>query len=109
MRQRLRDLKSYSVKRRGNIKEPDGTTSEEWGDTSFLLANIQPASGRVMYEMYGERLAYMLVAYSNEVGDLKESDGICVFVDSDKDPDYKVMAIKRWPSHVVLDLEKVRV
>lgn len=108
MRLRQRDLKNYVVKRRKNLSDSDGTTYEGWGDSTSIQANIQPAGGRMMSEMYGERLAYMMVAYVESVNDIQESDGFCIYTNIDKDPDYKVVAIRRWNTHHVIDLEKVR-
>jgi hypothetical protein len=107
-RLRQRDLKQYTVKRPISMKDPDGTTYTDWALQGHIIkANIKPAGGKLMAEMYGERLAYMLSAYAEIGTDIKESDGICVFVSSDKEPDYRVVAVRPW-SHMVLDLEKVK-
>ncbi len=108
MRLKQSDLKSYAVKRREVVKEPDGTTYDGWVVKGEIKANVQPAGGRMMAELYGERLVYMLTAYAELGTDIKESDGVCVYVASDLEPDYKVVAIRRWNTHHVIDLEKVR-
>lgn len=108
MRLRQRDLKPYTVKTRVVEKEPDGTTSEGWNPSGSLIhANIRPAGGKVMADMYGERLAYMLSAYAEPDTVIQESDGVCVFVAADNLPDYKVVAVRRW-SHTVIDLEAIK-
>ncbi len=108
MRLRQRDLKEYTVKRRTTITEPDGTTYEDWGEERKVEANVQPAGGKMMSEMYGERLMYMMTAYLESLNNVQESDGFYINVDDDKNPDYKVVAIRSWNSHFVIDLEKVR-
>lgn len=109
MRLRQRDLKPYTVYRRFIVTEPDGTTYEESDPIGYtILANVQPAGGKVMSEMYGERLAYMVTAYVESCTDIQELYRMCVYVDSETDPDYKVVAIRRWNTHHVIDLEKVR-
>lgn len=107
MRLRQRDLKEYTVKRRTTIKESDGTTYEDWSDGHTIRANIQPAGGKLMAEMYGEKLAYMLTAFVEPGTDLKETDGVCVYVSSDEKPDYKVVASPPWSSHSVISLEAI--
>lgn len=109
MRLRQRDLKPYTVYRRSIVTEPDGTTYEESDLVGYVIhANIQPAGGKVMSVMYGERLAYMLTAYVETNTIIQELYGVCVYVASDAKPDYKVVAIRRWNTHYVVDLEKVR-
>lgn len=108
MRLLQRDLKNYTVKGRIIITEPDGTKSEEMDPVGFIIrANIQPAGGKMMMVVYGERLAYMLTAYVNVSTRIAESDGVCVYVSPYDDPDYKVVAIRRFNTHYVVDLEKV--
>ena len=109
MRLRQRDLKPYVIKERIPMEEPDGTTYEGWKEEGHIIqANIQPAGGRLMAEMYGERLAYMLTAYVENGTNLKETDGVCVYVSPDNDPDYKVVAAPPWSAHSVISLEAIR-
>lgn len=108
MRHNKRWLKTVYLKKYLTIKDTEGTTTTGYDTTSLeLKANIQPASGKVMAEIYGERLAYMLTMYYDGSLDIKEKDGICVHVSSDKKPDYKIVAIRPWNNHKVIDLEKV--
>lgn len=109
MRLKQSDLKPYAIKRRIIVTEPDGTKSEGTDPIGHIIrANVQPAGGRMMMEMYGERLAYMLTAYAESGTDIQESDGACIYVSPNADPDYKVVAIRRWNTHYVVDFEKVR-
>jgi len=108
VRLRQRDLKTYTVKPRVPVKENDGTTSTGWGESRTIKANVQPAGGKMMSEIYGERLAYMATAYTETTSEIHESDGLCIFVTSEMDPDYIVVAIRRWNTHTVFDLEKVK-
>lgn len=108
MRLRQRDLKPYTVKPCISLQEPDGTTSASWdSDSHVIKANIQPAGGKLMAEMYGERLAYMLTAYVESGTIISETDGVCVYVSAASDPDYRVVAAPPWSSHSVITLEKV--
>lgn len=106
MRLRQRDLKPYTVKKHGTFKEKDGTKYTGYeliGAT--IKANIQPAGGKMLSEIYGLRLAYMLTMYCENGTELSENDGICVY---DNEPDYKIVAIRPWNTHIVADLEKVK-
>ncbi|OMF54682.1 hypothetical protein BK138_16115 [Paenibacillus rhizosphaerae] len=107
MRLRERDKRPVTFKKRITVKEPDGTTYEDWdpiGET--IRANVQPAGGRVMAEMYGERLAYMLTAYVEPGTTIPEASFVCVY--TNPTPDYKVVAVRPWNGHRVIDLEKVK-
>lgn len=109
MRLKQSDLKPYTVKRRIIVTEPDGSTSEDVDPVGHTIrANVQPAGGKLMLELYGERLAYMLTAYAELGTDILETDRACIYVASDATPDYKVVAVRRWNTHYVVDFEKVR-
>ncbi len=109
MRLRQRDLKPYTVKKYGTFKELDGTKYTGYKKAGIeVKAKIQPAGGRMLSEIYGLRLAYMLTMYCENGIELFENDGICVYVDNNKDPDYKIIAIRQWNTHIVADLEKVK-
>lgn len=109
MRLRQRDLKTYQYKKHGKHKDPDGTTYTGYEtEGTKIRGKIQPAGGKMLSEIYGLRLAYMLTMYCENSTELSENDGICVYVDKDKDPDYKIIAIRLWSTHIVADLEKVR-
>lgn len=116
MRLRQRDLKTISLKVRDTVKEPDGTTYEDWINPFTIQGNKQPSGGKQMVEMYGERLRYMFTIYSEstfenlQLADLfnkeEKSYGACIY--STDVPDYKVVAMRPWNAHIVIDIEKVR-
>lgn len=108
MRLRQRDLKEYQYKAYGKFKEPDGTKYTGYDSVGKKIkAKIHPAGGKMLSEIYGLRLAYMLSLYCENDMRLKENDGICVYVDESNNPDYKIVAIRRYNTHIVADLEKV--
>ncbi|MEC0118796.1 hypothetical protein P4H50_07485 [Paenibacillus apiarius] len=102
------------------MKEPDGTSYEGWGPVGVTIrGNVQPAGGRVMAEMYGERLGYMLTMYNekspealqllNEFNGEKKGFGAWVYISNDRpEPDYKVASVRPWGAHIVIDLEADR-
>jgi hypothetical protein len=106
MRLRERDKRPVLFRLRETIKEPDATTSESWGEPFTIRGNVQPAGGRVMAEMYGERLAYMRVMYVEQTPPAPlESAGACLY--TAEEPDYKVIAVRPWGSHHIIDLEAI--
>lgn len=106
MRLRQRDQRVVVIKKRIPVTEPDGTTYQDWEPVGQTIhANVQPAGGRAMAEVYGLRLAYMLTMIVPIDTPIQESDGVCIW---DSSPDYKVVAIKTWSQHKVVDLERIR-
>lgn len=106
MRLRQRDKRAVMIRQRITITEPDATTYEDWGDPVTVYGNVQPAGGRVMAEMYGECMGYMLTMYVEGKPSISEGAGACIY--SNDIPDYKVVAVRPWGAHTVVDLEKVR-
>lgn len=108
MRLLRRDQRTIVIRKRTTMQEPDGTTYEGWDPEGLeFRANVQPAGGRVMAEQYGERLGYMLVAYVEGHPGVKESSGVWVNAALDREPDYRVVAVRQWRQHTILELEKV--
>lgn len=116
MRLRKRDLKPIILKVRETVTEPDGTTYEDWINPITIQGNPQHAGGKQMAEIYGERLRYMFTIYAEssllavqlagEFNKEEKSYGACIY--SSDVPDYKVVAMRPWNAHIVIDLEKVR-
>ncbi|REK69339.1 hypothetical protein [Paenibacillus paeoniae] len=109
MRLLKRDQRSVAFKERVEAKELDGTSYTTYSDVALTIkGNVQPAGGKVMAEQYGERLAYMLVMYVEGNPGVKESAGAWVNVAGDStEPDYKVVAIRPWRRHAIIEMEKV--
>lgn len=116
MRLRQRDLRPIILKVRDTLEEPDGTNYEDWVNPFTIQGNKQPSGGKLMVEMYGERLRYMFTIYSESSADNvqltdefnkeEKSYGACIY--STDVPDYKVVAMRLWNAHIVIDIEKVR-
>lgn len=75
-------------------------------DPFVFMADISPASGKVQAEMYGVRLTNILNMFCEPI-EIQEKDGVCVYVDADQKPDYKVISIKRYSQHYLCELEKL--
>lgn len=108
MRLRERDKRPVIFRQRIPLEDPDGTTYEGWDPVCIeIRGNVQPAGGRVMAEMYGERLAYMRAMYVEQEPPMAlESAGACLY--RVPDPDYKVVAVRPWSGHYVIDMEAIR-
>ena len=107
MRLRQRNLKTYCLKKYIPGQDDDGASYENYETNGTeIQASIQPAGGKTMSEMYGQRLAYMLTMRCEGDANIQEKDGICVYVPFSEKPDYNVVAIHPWDMKVY-DLEKV--
>lgn len=78
-----------------------------WGEAIEFEAIIWQASGVVQAAQYGERLTYIKNMEYQGDEDIKENDGICIYVEGDKDPDYRVLSINPDVSPKMYTLEKI--
>ncbi|QJC54421.1 hypothetical protein HGI30_16745 [Paenibacillus albicereus] len=72
-----------------------------------MRGHVQPAGGKLLAEMYGLRAAYMRSVFA-EPGQLAvsiEGFGVWLNVPSTAAPDYKVVAVRPWGGHTVIDME----
>lgn len=111
MRLRQRDLTTVYLKR----IDPDNTQDEEGNDQVIYLdpialkMNIQSASGTVNATIYGSKLSSMKSCkyQGNELKEGKdENSGVCVYVDKDAYPDYKITSIQPFSTHINVMLER---
>ena len=124
MRLRRSRVETYYHKKRVVEKDSEGSTRETYGTASSFEGESWPASGKVQAQQYGQRLNYIRnlrisrkyeikpdekgrLHYILENGtDIQESDGICLFVGSDREPDYKIIYIKPYRM-LTLEVEKL--
>lgn len=124
MRLRRNRLENYYWKPRISKKDKEGSTYEEWGAAVSFQGESWPATGKVQAQQYGERLSYIrnlriegkytmetdekgMISY--DFGDglkIRESDGICLYVSGDHDPDYKIISIKPYRP-LKLEVERI--
>ncbi|WP_305153806.1 hypothetical protein [uncultured Clostridium sp.] len=103
---RIKNKKSYWLKKKITTEDNEGNIYVDYSEPIEIKANIYPASGKLQAEIYGERLNYILNMLCDGKKDLIEGDGICVFVDKDSKPDYRIISIKQY-SHQLIELEKI--
>lgn len=124
MRLRRNRVETFYHRKRIVEKDSEGSTGERYGTASSFEGENWPASGKVQAQQYGQRLDYIRnlrisgkyemkpdekgrLHYILENGtDIQESDGICLFVGSDGEPDYKIISIKPYRM-LTLEVEKL--
>ena len=104
---RIKNKKTYYLKPKKVVTDNEGGKYPGYSsEAKEIKANVWPASGKLQAEMYGLRINNILnMLYDGDI-DITEGDGLCVYVASDKEPDYKVISKKEY-SHGVYELEKI--
>lgn len=106
MRLKRNRLKPYLIRKAVVITSDEGIKKAVYSDVATeIRAEIWPAAGRLQAEIYGQRLAYILNCLVDRETFVEESDGFCI--DSDK-VTHKVISIKQYTNHQVLELERCR-
>lgn len=104
---RLKNKKTYYLRKKGTVRDNEGGAYPGYADPQVIKAYIYPASGKVQAEIYGDRLNYILnMLYDGTVA-LQEKDGICVNVEATEEPDYRVISIKSYSGHKLIELERI--
>lgn len=124
MRLKRSRVREYFLKNRIVNKGSEGNTFETYDTATPFKGEIWPASGEVQAKTYGEKLSYIfnvrikgnyvITADRNNVIhyvfpdglDISENDGVCLFVPSSANPDYRIIAIKPY-RHLGLEAEKL--
>lgn len=106
------------------MKDKESGSYDTYGPATAFQGEVWPASGKVQAAMYGEKLSYVRnikmdgkysvsvdeknrIHYIFENGlDIAESDGLCVYVSKESDPDYKIISIKPY-TPLRLEAEKI--
>lgn len=110
MRLRPQNLQTVYLKRRIPGQDDEGNEVIDYSNNPTRLdMNIQSAGGQVMAQIYGESLPYIKACKYQ--GDLvkageNELDGVCVEVSADDEPDYEIVAIQSFSTHLNITLKK---
>lgn len=84
----------------------EGVKKVTYSDTATeIRAEIWPASGKMQAEIYGQRLAYILNCLVERSTAINEGDGFCI---DSENVTHKVISIKRYTNHQLLELEQCR-
>lgn len=123
MRLKRNRLKTYSHRRAISKKDKEGNSYIEYGQPSSFSAEVWPAGGKIQSEMYGQRVNNM---YNCRIGEdyeieadekgrigyrigyttIQEGDGICVYVPGEREPDYRIVAIRPY-RYLTLEVERI--
>lgn len=72
--------------------------------------NVQSAGGTLNAQLYGSKLPYMKSCkYQGDqiIEGENELDGLCVYVDSSEEPDYKIITSQSYSTHVNIMIERL--
>lgn len=123
MRLKQNRLKLYSHRQAIPKKDNEGNSYMEYGLPSSFKAEVWPAGGRLQAEMYGQRVNniknvringnydLMVSNHGDELYlfadmEIREGDGICLYVPEDHEPDYRIIAIRPY-RYLTLEVERI--
>lgn len=99
MRLKESDLTTVYLKVPQNTQDDEGYSVAGWSDSKAIKMNVQSAGGTVNAQLYGKDIKY-IKACKYQGDELSESHGegfgICLYVDKDDDPDYKITSIQEF-------------
>lgn len=109
MRLMKRDLMTVYLRRATITQDEEFNDVIAWESPIALVMNVQSASGAVNATIYGSKLSSMK-SCKYQGDELKEgrdeNSGVCVYVDKDSDPDYKIKSIQPYFTHINVMLER---
>lgn len=109
MRLRERDLTTVYLRRTELNQDDEGNDITKYLDPVALRMNVQSANGTVNAQIYGSKLSSMK-SCKYQGDELKEgrdeNSGVCVYVDKAEQPDYKVVSIQPFSTHLNVMLER---
>jgi hypothetical protein len=109
MRLMKRDLITVYLRRATITQDEEFNDVIAWENPIALEINVQSASGAVNATIYGSKLSSMKSCkyQGNELKEGRdENSGICLYVDKDSDPDYKIKSIQPYSTHINVMLER---
>lgn len=109
MRLMKRDLITVYLRRATITQDEEFNDVIAWESPVALEMNVQSASGAVNATIYGSKLSSMKSCkyQGNELKEGRdENSGICLYVDKDSDPDYKIKSIQPYSTHINVMLER---
>ena len=92
MRQALK--RPYTLKKATATKNSEGNSYNTWGSPTTIDAIIRHASRSLDTAQYGQHVLDILKMQYEGDEVIHEGDGVCVFVNANSDPDYKVTSAK---------------
>lgn len=93
-RMRQAEKRDYTLKKASAAKNSEGNSYTQWGNGTTIQAIIRHASRALDTAAYGQHVLDVLKMQYEGTESITEGDGICVFVDAQSDPDYRVTSKK---------------
>jgi len=104
-----RDLITVYLRRATITQDEEFNDVIAWESPIALEMKVQSASGAVNATIYGSKLSSMK-SCKYQGDELKEGRdencGICLYVDKDSEPDYKIKSIQPYSTHINVMLER---
>lgn len=106
-RPRIKQLQTVYLRARTSVKDNEGVVTASYGAPEEFKADIASNTGVVQAMSYGERSQYMrnLTVWDDIA--MAEGDGICIKVDGNEEPDYKIIAIHYFTYFRTVEVEKI--
>lgn len=108
MRLRGRDLATVYLKRWQELDDDEGNSINGYSELAIKVRmNVQSAGGQTAATLYGTELPYIKACkYQGDVV-IQEKDGICLYVDKKEKPDYEVISIQPFSTHLNITLKRI--
>jgi len=104
-----RDLITVYLRRAMITQDEEFNDVIAWESPIAFEMNVQPGSGSVNATLYGAKLSSMK-SCKYQGDELKEgrdeNSGICLYVDKDSNPDYRIKSIQPFSTHINVMLER---
>lgn len=108
MRLRERDLVSVFLKRWQEIEDDEGNSTKGYSSEAIeLRMNVQSAGGQTAATLYGSELPYVKACKYQGKEVFQEKDGICLYVKNTDKPDYEVISIQPFSTHLNVTFKRI--
>jgi hypothetical protein len=87
--------------RRIALKQPREAGEGYREEYRIALASIQPLSGAMAAQMYGDRLQEVRLLLTQPETELTVGMGVCVDAQPEDWPDWRVVYVAGWPRHTL--------
>lgn len=122
MRMKASRIQTLNLKTKSVSKDAEGVPVVSWGEATQLRGEVWPMSGQLQAQTYGDRINSMMnvrivgsyrtvpegnhLEYQYDGFSLREGDGLCIYADSESNPDYVIRSIKPYKP-LRLEVERI--
>jgi hypothetical protein len=101
----LSRMRTVALRRRKQVVRDDESGYET--ACTLLPATVQPLTGAVAAQMYGERLSMTKLLLAAPDAAMEVGMGVCVDVAPSQPPDYRVVYVAGWSQHAVAHIRYI--